>query len=87
MHLPLFVQTCAQRSASFVPAPPPQQVENAADDIDRVFRVETGRLDHRARPDAFAAARAVVENVVDPAPQRVEKRNPAGIRDRHRRLP
>ena len=69
------------------PGAPGKQIEDTPDDIDRVFRVETGRLDHRARPDAVAAARAGIEDAFDPAMQRVEERYSAGIRDRHRHPP
>ena len=81
MHLPLLVQTCAQRSASGVPGAAGEQIEDAADDRRRLCLVEPRRLDHRARLDAFAAAGAGVEDVFDASVHRVEERNRAfGVR-------
>ena len=77
MHLPLLVQTSVQRSASAVPSPPFEQVENAVDDrwgIRRVgTKIDPGRLNHRACRDAFAAAGAGIENVTNPAVQGLDE--------------
>src|ERR1022692_1232149 len=55
MHLPLLVQTAAQRSASGGPG---QQVQHAVRDRGRIRCIKAGGLHHRTGLDAFAAPRA-----------------------------
>ena len=53
-----------------------------ADDLEarRPGQIDPGRLDHWAGGDAFAAACAGIEDVLDPAVQRFQKRNAVGFR-------
>src|SRR6516162_744340 len=56
-----------------------EQIENTADNRgcgNTVgSKVDPGRLDHRTRDNAFAAASARIEDVIDPLVQRIDKRN------------
>ena len=60
-----------------------EQIENASHNRRRISRasaqIDPGGLNHWAGRNAFAAARAGIENVFDPAVQGLDKRQSAGL--------